>query len=113
MESLPERSSTIPIEDVAAVLRRWARGETVAASRQSRWNDSAIPTYDVEGWRIQFFNDCGDLDYLDEVTAPDGREAEFGDWKDDDGYGVCPTWLLSKDERDALLKTLGVTGYLR
>lgn len=29
------------------------------------------------GWKLVVFNDCGSWDYVDRVTAPDGRQADF------------------------------------
>lgn len=31
------------------------------------------------GWTIIVFNDCNDWDYVDTLTAPDGRSAEYED----------------------------------
>lgn len=33
-----------------------------------------------EGHRLQFFNDANELDYLEAIRFPDGREGEYDDW---------------------------------
>lgn len=33
-----------------------------------------------EGHRLQFFNDSNELDYLERIRMPDGREGEYDDW---------------------------------
>ncbi len=35
------------------------------------------------GWRVTFFYDGGDLDYIDHFASPDGRVIDFWDWPDD------------------------------
>lgn len=32
---------------------------------------------DSRGWTVTIFYDCGDWDYVDSVTAPDGRKIEY------------------------------------
>lgn len=43
---------------------------------QESWNEiyCGSMTVVVDGWRITFFIDCGDLDYCDNCVSPDGRE---------------------------------------
>ena len=47
--------------------------------------------YEIDGWKIAVFDDCGDFDYIDHAISPDGDRIEFdemyADWKawcDDD-----------------------------
>lgn len=34
----------------------------------------------IGGYKIWFFNDVGELDYVDSVVAPDDREGEYSSW---------------------------------
>lgn len=34
------------------------------------------------GWRVTFFYDGGDLDYIDHFTSPTGEEIDFWEWPD-------------------------------
>lgn len=40
----------------------------------------------VNGWRVVVFNDCNSWDYIDSITAPDGRTWDF------DGLGWLRNW---------------------
>lgn len=47
--------------------------------------------YEVNGWKIVVFWDCGDWDYIDSVIAPDGRKAGFED------FTVKPDDMLNRE----------------
>lgn len=34
------------------------------------------------GWIVNIFYDCGELDYIDKFIMPDGHEINFWDWPD-------------------------------
>ncbi|MCY1367085.1 hypothetical protein D3C76_1083050 [compost metagenome] len=54
---------------------------------------------DIDGWQITFFIDCGELDYCECCTAPDGRVGTFDGWR---RYGTGPVQLLSRWEHEQL-----------
>ena len=73
-------SVTIPRAEVAAELRRAIAGEVpVVCLSDLDWYDFNL-TFRIGDWKISFFIDAGDLDYVDAAVAPDGRRAEFDDW---------------------------------
>lgn len=39
-------------------------------------------TFTVAGWTVAIFNDCGGWDYIDEITAPDGRRFDYDEMPD-------------------------------
>ena len=53
----------------------------------------------IDGWRLQFFNDCASLDYCDNAESPDGRTGTFQAWYD---AGEEPVSLLNDSEQQAL-----------
>jgi len=36
-----------------------------------------VPYVASNGWQIKIFNDCNEWDYIEAVTAPDGRSLDF------------------------------------
>jgi len=40
-----------------------------------------VPFY-VDGWTVRIFYDCGELDYIDAFTGPDGTTFDFWEWSD-------------------------------
>lgn len=100
----------IAAAELAGVLRAAIEGRAALSlvGRES-WGEVYCGNveFQVDGWRVTFFNDCGELDYVDSVTAPDGRAAEYGDWFDSGGTGADPIDLLSiTGESNALLTLL-------
>ena len=75
----------IPVEEVIAVIKAGIAGEVPIAPVHSEW--CAVYCGDVPfmfgDWMIEFFNDCNELDYVETVTAPDGRTAKYNDWEHD------------------------------
>lgn len=55
--------------------------------------------FDVDGWKITLFNDCGELDYCEKCIAPDGRVGTYERWS---RFGTDPLQLLSEWERGQL-----------
>lgn len=45
------------------------------------------------GWRIEFFVDAGDIDYVDNASAPDGRAGEFGSEHEWGGYDSAGAYV--------------------
>jgi hypothetical protein len=97
--------------DVVAQIRRALASEIQVLLDRADWSWEIAYAGDVGfwfgDWKIVFFNDCDDLDYCDSAEAPDGRRAEFIDWRD---ANEEPTALLSLGELGALETLLaGVT----
>lgn len=67
--------------EVTAVLRGIIAGDVVveavspgAANPRDRFGDVE---FIADGWSIVIFFDCGDLDYVDRATSPEGRTVQF------------------------------------
>lgn len=81
----------VAAEEVTAVLRRM-----LTTTVDGHWNHWGDVKFLCAGWKVTLFVDDGELDYVDAVTADDGRCGDYDDWV------VNPLWLLSAAERDAL-----------
>lgn len=100
---------SISAEEIVEVFRQALRGEiTIKIEGDESWRD--IYCGDVEfrfgDWCIVVFNDCSEFDYVSNVLAPDGREAEFDDW-----WPHNPVDMLTQDElaqMEALVEGLAV-----
>lgn len=83
----------ISIKEAADVLRKAITGELelVSVAGKGKWQEGYCGNFEftIGEWKFVFFNDCDELDYVDKVTAPDGRTSEFDDWCTDDFIG-CP-----------------------
>lgn len=91
--------------EVADVLRRAIRGEIpVAIEGEDNWAEvfSGNVVFWFADWCIVLFNDALDIDYVDEVTAPDGRSATFESWAAD----ANPVDLLTIAEGHALSRVV-------
>lgn len=80
------------LKDVALGIRKMTNaGETC-------WNQvySGNATFNVDGWKVTLYNDCGELDYCDECVSPNGRVGTFETWS---RFGTDPIQLLSQWER--------------
>ena len=99
-------TDTDPIlrEEVQAVMLRVVLGEEgIRRITAKTWQDVYAGNVEYEtsdGWRLVFFNDCNDLDYLDSCTAPDGRTADFDDWVP--GEGDYPRTSMNPIDRQDL-----------
>jgi hypothetical protein len=106
-ETLKAMTETVSASEVAGLLRKIITGAVEIAHTNPRqlWKDAFAG--DIEfiaaGYRLVFFNDCAELDYVDHVIAPDGRKGTFGDWH---AQGETPLGLLGKSERAALEEKL-------
>ena len=98
-------------EEVRLALRHIIKEEIQFFLVDSRntWEDRYCGDieFSVQGWRITFFNDCDELDYVDSVVAPDGRTGEFSEWSDqvEDGCNN-PLDLLTREEHAKLEELL-------
>lgn len=72
--------TTITTQEATGLLVEMALNPREVFYVEDPWQSEGNIEFVFRGWRATFFNDCGDLDYLDSVTAPDGRTANFEDW---------------------------------
>lgn len=54
------------------------------------WNEQDFQCRD--GWIVTIFYDCGELDYIDSFTAPDGTKVCFWDWPESEGQNRLINW---------------------
>ncbi|NDV77106.1 DUF7693 family protein [Burkholderia cenocepacia] len=92
----------IAADEVTQVLRKALNGDvSVQLVGNMHWH--AVGSGNVEfafgDWKVTFFNDAGELDYVDHAIAPDGRRASFDDWAGPTGHGRDPIDLLSTWEQ--------------
>lgn len=73
---------TIPVEEVIDVFRQALDGKITVEPVTVEWWEAYCGDvgFYFGDWLIVFFNDCMELDYVDNVTAPDGRTAQYSDW---------------------------------
>ena len=91
--------------EAADVLRRIARGQIDISAVGRSWNEvyaGNVEFMTCDGWNLVVFNDCDDFDYLDSITAPDGRTGCFDDWWPDGEDGYCPYDTLDQADRHNL-----------
>jgi hypothetical protein len=78
-----ERESAAPkltSAEIVEQLRRAIRGEiSVTVDGERTWDEAYCGNVDLlfGDWKITAYNDCYEFDYLDRVTSPDGRTADF------------------------------------
>ena len=90
-------AETVPGEEVAELFRRVIRRELKMVCIGASWKDIYAGNVRVRigGYDQVIFNDCDELDYVDRVTAPDGREGDFDEWFNTD---TEPVQLLTDQE---------------
>jgi hypothetical protein len=70
--------------EILQVLHAIETGEVQLApddmTRPPAHQNGNVPYTTSHGWELVVFNDAGGWDYLDRITAPDGRTAEFDDF---------------------------------
>ncbi|WP_155639554.1 DUF7693 family protein [Burkholderia multivorans] len=72
-----------PLE-VVEVLRQASRGEIpILLLEDETWDQIYCGNVKLKfgEWQMLVFNDAGDFDYIDSVTAPDGRSSDCECWK--------------------------------
>lgn len=77
--------TAIPGPEALALLEAIGRGE-ITILPLDNWHDiyaGNVRYRTSNGWEITVFNDCDSWDYLDSLTAPDGRHVEYQDLCDD------------------------------
>jgi len=67
-----------------------------------------VPYRASNGWRITIFNDCNEWDYVDHVTAADGRSLDFDDI---DNFMSAAREYMPDDE--VAWSRYGIPGYMR
>ena len=94
--------NTIPEEEIAELFRKAIRGETKVVAVGFSWNSAGCGNARVriDGYDLVIFNDCQELDYVDSVTAPDGRTGDFDDWLNG------PVAFLNPDEQELMERIL-------
>lgn len=83
--------TTIPASEIVSVLLE----DVIHGSNYSRTGDTFCCEQYIttaSGWRIEFFIDCGEVDYVDKAVAPDGRVGAYNDWD-----GLDPVHLLASE----------------
>lgn len=107
MNDQPSANQKLSGREVAEQFRRAIRGEVEVelADPEYSWDDAYAGNVEflIGDWRVWFFNDCDELDYCDNATAPDGRAGEFDEWYD---AKEEPTDLLESSEHAALERLL-------
>ena len=110
---MSETLIALPVDEIAAVLAEVAEGRRPFTTPRG-WDpgDCFNMELDVEGgWKITIFIDVGDLDYIDEATAPDGRTRDEWLVPGDDGcdYWRNPIDLLTPEQSRSLQRIIEAT----
>ncbi|HYD26939.1 DUF7693 family protein [Brevundimonas sp.] len=108
----PPVTPAVSREEAVAQVRAMATGDVTFTLERS-WADvfcGNVVARLANGWTVEIFNDCDDLDYVDVVVAPDGRRSTFEDWLGPDDGGRDRFWeastCLSEGEYRQLLQAL-------
>jgi hypothetical protein len=65
--------AAITESEILAVIRDIEAGLLVV-EKDTVWDMGGCPTFATSnGWRFVVFNDCGEWDYFESISAPDGR----------------------------------------
>jgi hypothetical protein len=65
-----------------------------------------VPYVAGNGWKIKIFNDCNEWDYIEAVTAPDGRSLDFDTIEND-----MPLVREYSPSDDVAWRRYGIPGY--
>lgn len=77
------KSDRIECGEAARLLARVAidrRYQPVATDQTWKETHAGTVPFEVNGWKIEIFNDCDCFDYVDSILAPDGRQGDFELW---------------------------------
>ena len=98
----------LPASEITELLRLALRGAVaVHPAGERTWEQarSRDPcAFLIGGCTLTFFNDNGELDYVDNAIAPDGRHGDYDRWVDRGGGD--PIDLLNDTERASLERLL-------
>jgi len=88
---------SISAQEIAELFRKAIRGESKVVVVGCSWNEAYCGDVKVriDGYDLVIFNDCDEIDYVDNATAPDGRTCDFESWFED---GIEPIACLTSDE---------------
>jgi hypothetical protein len=64
------------------------------------FGDVELPAKD--GWRVAFFYDCGELDYISHFVSPDGAVVDFWEWPESAERTLLTCWRSVGDMRRLL-----------
>ena len=67
-----------------------------------------VPYRASNGWRITIFNDCNEWDYVDHVSAPDGRSLSFDEIED-----LMAVAREYTPDTEVAWSRYGIPGYMR
>lgn len=84
-------------KEIVELLRKLIAGSVDISRVDPRFgweNGNGDIQFYIGGFLVSLFNDAGDLDYIDYVKAPDGREGDYESWDSD----YDPIEVLSGDE---------------
>jgi hypothetical protein len=45
-----------------------------------------------DGWKVDVFYDCGELDFINHFISPDGTQVDFWDWPESDDKSRLINW---------------------
>ena len=76
------QQNSITAEEVVVLLRRVIRGELKITAVGASWDDiyAGNVRVRIDGYKLVIFNDCNQLDYVDSITAEDGRHGDSDHW---------------------------------
>lgn len=71
-------------EEYRQLLNRVISGEVSVKCKGRTWDEvyAGDVNFDMGGWHVRIFNDCGEIDYTDYIKAPDGRSMDFDKLED-------------------------------
>jgi len=78
-------AESLPAAEVADVLRSVLRGERTLYADHCTWPEQYCNNWHChtnDGWHLVIFDDCDELDYIDEAKSPDGRWCDYAGWID-------------------------------
>ena len=76
------QQNSITAEEVVVLLRRVISGELKIVAVGASWDDiyAGNVRVRIDGYKLVIFNDCNQLDYVDSITAADGRHGDSDHW---------------------------------
>ena len=99
----------IPGAEIVALFRRVLSGESVIFPDGISWDDVWAGNFHchIDGYSVVIFNDCGECDYVDSATAPDGRTGDFDSWYDGGDEPVAMLEMSEVAKMEDILENCG------
>lgn len=98
---ISEKKFKVSSSEVVELLRKVGDGEIVpVVDLDLNKMPSCTFSYVVGEWRVAIYWDCDDLDYIEKVISPDGREGVFEDWVRKPGDWQEPTDILHSQNEE-------------